>query len=260
MESNLGSADLDPSLKQAYETAKDTKTILPILKEELKLTILSRRFNSGKGDINLNEKKPVIKRELSEEEIMKKLRRKEQNRRAAERCRIKKKKLNDQLAIDFINEQKRCSQLAAEVEHLRKEKETLQKILDEHAFTCARAVTPSPSYDDNTTFFNHGSFTCISNEMPNNFIRDTVTPYSDPFDEYIPMNPENPENDFNMYHPRLPSAIETKGAYSICTIPTEELPEIQLPDDLAEFSPVSPEMVLGRQSISDYLDNEILNN
>lgn len=62
MESNLSSVDLDPSLRQAYEAAKDTQTITPILKEELKLTILNRRYKSGKGEINLDEKKPVVKR------------------------------------------------------------------------------------------------------------------------------------------------------------------------------------------------------
>ncbi|XP_053407250.1 protein c-Fos-like isoform X2 [Mercenaria mercenaria] len=256
MECSLGSSDLDPSVKMAFEASKDTKTIMPILKEELKLTILNRRYKTGKGEITLDEKKPTIKRELTEEEVKKKLRRKEQNRRAAERCRVKKKHLNEQLAIDFINEQRRTSQLAMEIEKLKVEKEMLQKLLEEHSFTCARAITPSPSYDSNTTFFSNGPYTCptpgIPNEMPMP-VRDTATPgLADPFDDYAPLNQEQ---DFLMY-PGIPSSSEIKTAFPTCTVSAGELPEIQLPDDFSDFPPVSPDVALGRQSISEYLDEE----
>ena len=59
---NLGSYELDPSVKTAYEASKNAQSIMPILKEELKLTILNRRCKEGKGEINLEDKKPVIKR------------------------------------------------------------------------------------------------------------------------------------------------------------------------------------------------------
>lgn len=135
----------------------------------------------------------------------------------------------------------------------------LVKILEEHAFTCARAVTPSPSYDDNTTFFG-GQFTCqttcMPNEMPGTFVRDTATPFSDPFDEHPLINQEH---DFLMY-PGMPSSGETKGAYLQTTLPVDELPEVQIPDDFSDFAPVSPDIVLGRQSISDYFDEENFNN
>ncbi|XP_060571058.1 cyclic AMP-dependent transcription factor ATF-3-like isoform X2 [Ruditapes philippinarum] len=257
MDSNLGSYDLDPSVKLAYEASKNSQSIMPILKEELKLTILNRRCKEGKGEINFDEKKPVIKRELTEDEVKKKLRRKEQNRRAAERCRVKKKYLNEQLAIDYINEQKKTNILSAEIEQLRKEKERLQRVLRDHAFTCARAVTPSPSYEDTTTFFSNGPYTCPTPGIPNENPypqRDTATPMEDPFDEYAPAIQDQ---DFLMY-PGLPDMLLPQNikTFPTCTAPAEELPEIQLPDDFPDFQPISPDVALGRQSISEFCFDE----
>lgn len=52
----------DPRLKKAKDQAKKEKTIMPLIKEELRLSILSRRNKEGKGDIVLEEKKHQVKR------------------------------------------------------------------------------------------------------------------------------------------------------------------------------------------------------
>lgn len=55
----------DPRLKKAKDQAKKEKTIMPLIKEELRLSILTRRNKEGKGDIVLEEKKHHVKRASS---------------------------------------------------------------------------------------------------------------------------------------------------------------------------------------------------
>ena len=63
----LSSADMreidtfDPSLRNAVEEGSKTGSITPIVKEELKLTILNRRFKAWKGEIERDEKKAKVK-------------------------------------------------------------------------------------------------------------------------------------------------------------------------------------------------------
>lgn len=239
-------ADLDESLRQAIEQAEDSKTITPLLKEELKLTILNRRYQSGKGDIVLDEKKPLVKRELTADEIGKKLRRKEQNRRAAERCRVKKKKAQEQLLIEFVQEQQKTKNLQDEVARLQQEKQELQRQLDDHAFTCVRPATPSPSYDDSTVFF-PSCFTDTAPIAPPSFGDSGQTGCMLGL-EYVD------QQDMSLYPPRLDqktSCIATAAA-------PEELSDLpQLDDDtLLYLQPFSPD--LGRRSISEY-NEDILN-
>ena len=48
-------------LQKAVEEAKQTQKLTPLIKEELRLSILNRRCLENKGEIELDEKKPVIK-------------------------------------------------------------------------------------------------------------------------------------------------------------------------------------------------------
>lgn len=196
----IRSSDLDPSVRRAYEEAKTKMTIGPLVKEELKLTILKRRHSQGMADIVLDDKKSTIKRELTEEEIHKKLRRKEQNRRAAERCRQKKKTNNEKLLIEYSQEQEKEKSIQLEIELLEKQKADLQRILDEHE--CQKIPTPNqtPAFDDRTSFtFSYSSCPILSYQQEPVPHRDTQTPFQqDDLDEI---------NDFHelMYHTESPS-------------------------------------------------------
>lgn len=140
--------------------------------------------------------------------------------------------------------------MSAEIEQLKREKEKLLRVLQDHSFTCVRAVTPSPSYDDNSTFFN-GPYTCPTPGMPNEGPypqRDTATPMDDPFDtDYMPINQEH---DFLMY-PGIPTSHDMKS-FPTCTAAADDLPELQITDDFQDFEPISPDVALGRQSISEF--------
>ncbi|KAH9509259.1 hypothetical protein Btru_046613 [Bulinus truncatus] len=76
------------SLHRAQKT--DRAHIDRTLKEDLRLSIIARRQAKGQQQIKVEFKSPE-KIELSPEELMKKERRREQNRRAAQRCRTKKR-------------------------------------------------------------------------------------------------------------------------------------------------------------------------
>ena len=53
-------------LQKAVEEAEKTMKLTPIIKEELRLSILNRRCKENKGDIVIEEKKPLIKTVSSE--------------------------------------------------------------------------------------------------------------------------------------------------------------------------------------------------
>lgn len=52
----------DPRLRDAVDKAGKEKNIMPLIKEELRLSILTRRNKEGKGDIVIEEKKQQVKR------------------------------------------------------------------------------------------------------------------------------------------------------------------------------------------------------
>ena len=52
----------DPRLLKAASTAVQEKNVLPLIKEELRSTILFRRSQQGLGDIKFEEKKPLPKK------------------------------------------------------------------------------------------------------------------------------------------------------------------------------------------------------
>lgn len=52
----------DPRLLKAVDKAGKEKNMLPLIKEELRLSILSRRNKEGKGEVIVEERKPQVKR------------------------------------------------------------------------------------------------------------------------------------------------------------------------------------------------------
>ncbi|KAL3874328.1 hypothetical protein ACJMK2_037358 [Sinanodonta woodiana] len=137
--------ELDPRLKQAYREAEVNNSIMPILKEEIRLRILSRRCKAGLGEICLQENKPNIKKQLTPEELMKKQRRRQQNREAAQRCRKKKKMQEGSVVEGFSEALLEQKKLQQEIESLTREKIELLNCL--HTHVCAS----TPSFKEETT-------------------------------------------------------------------------------------------------------------
>lgn len=233
---DVQSSDLDPSVRRAYEEAKTTMNMGPLIKEELKLTILNRRHIKGMDDIVLDDKKPTVKGELTEEEVLKKLRRKEQNRRAAERCRQKKKSNNEKLMNEYLTELQQNQKYQHEIDMLQKQKADLQQMLDEHACQSIKTPNQTPAFDDRTSF----TFPYISCSTPS--FQQELVPHRDaqtPFQQDS-LDEKNDLNELMYYHPEsLMEKDQLFAEMSTCTVlspsHTDLLPDITLPDDFDVF-------------------------
>ncbi|XP_061182558.1 uncharacterized protein LOC133190893 [Saccostrea echinata] len=103
----------DEELSQAVYESYQTKSCLPLLKEELKCKIQCRRLSRGEGELKVQfEEQKVYK--LTDDEVQKRNRRLLQNRLSASKRRIKDKEYEESLLA-------RIKRL--EKENLKKEKE-----------------------------------------------------------------------------------------------------------------------------------------
>lgn len=257
-------------LQKAVEEAKQTQKLTPLIKEELRLSILNRRCLENKGEIELDEKKPVIKSELTPDEIRKKARRRQQNKDAARRCRAKKKRLESTVITDYFREQARAKELQEEVTSLRNTLAQLQRLLDEHAFSCQLAQAQSPPFHmqqtTNFTFPPMDGRYCYTDSFVEERLVENVTPLEDPFDD-----PTIKYSEAVMYPLTRTSPVnkrKTESTSTTCTVTCadaccgeefdalpSDLIDLQIPETVFQ-QPCSPDLFLGRQSISDFLDEE----
>ncbi|GFO34856.1 proto-oncogene c-fos-like [Plakobranchus ocellatus] len=121
----------NPRLQRAYLETERTNKITPLLKEELRCRILNKRMEQGEPEIDTLTAEPH-KYELTDEEKIKRERRKAQNRQAAKRCREKRKRkqLNEAEAAEQTREQNQL--LTAQVTELRNRYTHLMKLIQEH--------------------------------------------------------------------------------------------------------------------------------
>lgn len=115
--------------------------IRPLIKEELRYSIQSKRMAKGLPDIvNIDHKETVLDTWLgvvSPETRKKRERRRERNKIAAAKCRFKKKLLSEKLEQESERLETLNYQLQREVRQLHDEKEKLVYILNMHMPTCA---------------------------------------------------------------------------------------------------------------------------
>lgn len=122
---------LDPRLREAFRRCQGTRTLEPLLKEELRLKILTRRLGNGQEDIQVDFKEPPPQ-ELTEKDHQKRAVRRAQNRGAAQRFREKKKTRETQLKQTIEKITAMNAELRREAETLREETTSLRSILDLH--------------------------------------------------------------------------------------------------------------------------------
>ncbi|XP_076100504.1 uncharacterized protein LOC143069647 [Mytilus galloprovincialis] len=126
------------TLLDATLLALKTGNLAPLIKEDLKYTIQSRRYKQGQEELKVEIPKEKIY-ELTVEEKIKIDRRREQNRQAAHRFREKKKSTSSLLFKKIQEQEADNMKKTNEVKELRKEKEQLQKMLFEHLLVCPNA-------------------------------------------------------------------------------------------------------------------------
>ncbi|KAK2158092.1 hypothetical protein LSH36_177g01038 [Paralvinella palmiformis] len=123
--------------------------------------------------------------QLTPEEIAKKERRRAQNRRAAQRCREKKKQEADHVTMAFKKLQSANTGLRHEIKKLQSEKQKLSNVLQSHLMMCQKgdksdAVIPSTSSISSSL---SSSPTASSSQMAEIVVMETSTEDSSEADD-----------------------------------------------------------------------------
>ncbi|XP_071079301.1 cyclic AMP-dependent transcription factor ATF-3-like [Haliotis cracherodii] len=125
----------DEKMVAATLAAIETGSITPLVKEELKCAILTRRFVEGKEDIQIEFTVPE-KKVLTEEEEERATVRREQNRMAARRFRKKQKDTAEVLLKKTQRLESSNTKMRSELLRLQQERDRLKEILTDHLLVC----------------------------------------------------------------------------------------------------------------------------
>ncbi|XP_052068661.1 cyclic AMP-responsive element-binding protein 3-like [Mytilus californianus] len=121
----------DEKIVGAIKQCLEDDSCLPLLKEEIKLKIQCKRVISGEEELKVEHRRPV-KYLLTEEEVFKRNRRKEQNRKSAVRTRARQKARIAVLEKEVNSlEEDQCS-LEQTIDSLRTELQTLDNLFKIH--------------------------------------------------------------------------------------------------------------------------------
>ncbi|OWF50304.1 proto-oncogene c-Fos-like [Mizuhopecten yessoensis] len=121
----------DENLMKAIEESRRERSTMPLIKQELRYTIQYRRLSSGQGEMVVEEDtQPEYK--LTNDEVRKRYRRREQNRQSSVRCRGKRKEYGKTLEKTVSElELKQCD-LQLDIQRLNLEKKHLEKLIKRH--------------------------------------------------------------------------------------------------------------------------------
>ncbi|KAM4633037.1 cyclic AMP-dependent transcription factor ATF-3 [Polymixia lowei] len=147
-------------------TLDDFTNFTPLVKEELRLSIQSRRLSNGlSADMSSDcassssDRAPEhtgTRRELTGEEHERRKRRRERNKIAAAKCRNKKKEKTDCLQKESEKLETVNADLKAQIEELKQQKQQLVYMLNLHRPTCiVRAQNGQTPEDERNLFIQH---------------------------------------------------------------------------------------------------------
>nr|XP_022332395.1 activating transcription factor 3-like [Crassostrea virginica]XP_022332396.1 activating transcription factor 3-like [Crassostrea virginica]XP_022332397.1 activating transcription factor 3-like [Crassostrea virginica]XP_022333329.1 activating transcription factor 3-like [Crassostrea virginica] len=135
---------LDEELVSATIEAYNTGKLTPLLKTELKYRIQKKCFEEGK-DLTLDEEPQIVQRKapLLPFELEKQEKRREQNRRAAKKFRVKKRQASGEINKSLVDEEEKNRQLKEEIKRLLGEIEMFRSALSDHlCITTGDVYTP----------------------------------------------------------------------------------------------------------------------
>ncbi|XP_071963367.1 uncharacterized protein [Antedon mediterranea] len=123
-------------LKQEIEESNsrnvfDLFDLSPYVREELKITIQRKRAEKGLEEIKVEDEHDVISYNLSEEELQKKLKRRERNKLAAAKLRKKNKLAEVSMHEEFVKQRELNKKLKYDLEKIEREKATILESLNE---------------------------------------------------------------------------------------------------------------------------------
>lgn len=135
-------APLDDRLQAAATAAERTGTVGPLVREELKTRIQKRRLEEGLPEIHIHHS-PPRQYKMSPHEVEKRERRKAQNRKAAKKCREKKKEQQGSVHTTHEKEKTKHEQLKKQVCGLKQHLSNLQHVLLTHLTMCSLRIPDS---------------------------------------------------------------------------------------------------------------------
>ncbi|CAJ1077664.1 cyclic AMP-dependent transcription factor ATF-3 [Xyrichtys novacula] len=151
-------------------TLDDFTNFTPIVKEELRLAIQTKRLSNGlsadissDGASSSSDRAPEntacgtgMKREVSPQEYERRKRRRERNKVAAAKCRNKKKEKTEGLQKESEKLESVNAELKAQIEELKQQKQQLVYMLNLHRPTCiVRAQNGQTPEDERNLFIQH---------------------------------------------------------------------------------------------------------
>ncbi|XP_047430212.1 cyclic AMP-dependent transcription factor ATF-3 [Mugil cephalus] len=152
-------------------TLDDFTNFTPIVKEELRLAIQTKRLSSGlSADVSSDggassssdraseqhSSGTGVKREYTHEEHERRKRRRERNKIAAAKCRNKKKEKTECLQKESEKLESVNADLKAQIEELKQQKQQLVYMLNLHRPTCiVRAQNGQTPEDERNLFIQH---------------------------------------------------------------------------------------------------------
>ncbi|XP_062616185.1 uncharacterized protein LOC134277906 [Saccostrea cucullata] len=132
----------DEKLSQAVYESYQTRSCLPLLKEELKCKIQCRRLSRGEDELKVRfEEQKVYK--MTDAELQKRNRRLQQNRQSASKRRIKDKEYEESLLARIKRLEKEILKKEKEKKQLAHQKNVLYCIMLKH--NCRLKVGLRPS-------------------------------------------------------------------------------------------------------------------
>ncbi|XP_060083683.1 cyclic AMP-dependent transcription factor ATF-3-like [Ylistrum balloti] len=121
----------DENLVKAIEESRRNQSTMPLIKQELRYTIQYRRMSSGQKELVLEEK-TKSEYKLTNDEVRKLHRRREQNRRSSIRCRRRRKEYGKDLEKTITELEVKYCDLQMEIKRLNLEKTRLKDLLKRH--------------------------------------------------------------------------------------------------------------------------------
>uniref|UniRef100_A0A3Q2UY28 Activating transcription factor 3 n=2 Tax=Haplochromini TaxID=319058 RepID=A0A3Q2UY28_HAPBU len=141
---------------QGTLTLDDFTNFTPIVKEELRLAIQSKRLSNGLSTDMSSDGASSSSDRLTSEEHERRKRRRERNKIAAAKCRNKKKEKTESLQKESEKLESINADLKAQIEELKQQKQQLVYMLNLHRPTCiVRAQNPQTPEDERNLFIQH---------------------------------------------------------------------------------------------------------
>lgn len=134
---NTFSEIADGHLKDSLLSCSTEQSMMPLIKQELKLKIQNRRLSEGKQELEVRFTPPPVYKLTPQEEVKQEIR-KERNRKSAVKSREKRKEHEDQLVQQCKELEKQHADLKEMVEKYKDTERFLRGVLVKHLLKCPK--------------------------------------------------------------------------------------------------------------------------